>query len=511
MTDAASVIYMDNAATTAVDPRVAAAMAACLSSDGCHGNPASSSHAYGAAALARVEQAREQVAALIHAEPAGLIWTSGATESNNLAILGAARFAPERQRHLITARTEHKSVLGPCRQLESEGCQVTYLKPDSDGIVHPEQVAQALRPHTRLVSIMHVNNEIGVIQDIGAIGRLCREHGVLFHVDAAQSAGKSPIDVEAQGIDLLSLTAHKLYGPKGIGALYVRPRPRVGLVPLMFGGGQEHGLRSGTLPTHQIVGFGLACELAARESQDDATRIEELRARLWSGLRELGAVLHNGHPQTRVAHILNVSFEGVEGESLLCGLHDLAVSSGSACLSAAREASYVLRALGRSDALAQGSLRFSLGRFSRSSDIDVALAAVRREVTRLRRLSPASDAEWAGTLGSPEAEWVIGGAGSIEVGTWVRFALCLQGGRVTEARFRVYGCPHTVAAVAWFAQHARGRTLEELSDEGLEEVARRLDIPAEKLGRLLIVQDALRDCQQRKIGPRPQRAQETVS
>lgn len=394
MTSSGRIAYLDNAATTPVDPRVAAAMAECLSLDGCFGNP-STAHAYGAAARTRIEEARWQVGALIGADAAGIFWTSGATESNNLAILGAARYAARPGDHLVTARTEHKSVLDPCKQLEKEGFAITYLKPDSDGIVHADQVAAALRPTTRLVSIMHVNNETGVIQDAGAIGRVCRERGVLFHVDAAQSAGKTPIDVEAQGIDLLSLTAHKLYGPKGIGALYVRRRPRVGLVPLMFGGGQEGGLRSGTLPTHQIVGFGLACAIAGRELDADAKRIEALRARLWSGLRTLGDVLHNGHARERIAHILNVSFEGVEGESLLLGLQDLAVSSGSACSSATREPSYVLRALGRSDVLAQGSLRFSLGRFSTESDADDAIAAVTREVTRLRGLSPATDSGWA--------------------------------------------------------------------------------------------------------------------
>ena len=388
------VIYLDNAATTPVDPRVAAAMTACLTSDEYQGNPSSAGHAYGVAALARNEDARRQVARLIHADPAALVWTSGATESNNLAILGVMRFAPGTERHLVSARTEHKSVLDPCRQLEREGCRVTYLKPDGDGIVHPEQVKEALQPNTRLVTIMHVNNEIGVRQDVGAIGRLCRERGVLFHVDAAQSAGKTPIDIEAQCIDLLSLTAHKLYGPKGIGALYVRRRPRIGLVPLMFGGGQEGGLRSGTLPTHQIVGFGLACEIASQELESDARRIEGLRSKLWNGLRELGDVLPNGHASERIAHILNVSFQGVEGESLLFGLEELAVSSGSACSSGSGEASYVLRALGRSDALAQASLRFGLGRFSTEADVATAIEAVKREVVRLRRLSPACEEEW---------------------------------------------------------------------------------------------------------------------
>jgi len=489
-----TVVYMDYAATTPVDPRVAAVMAECLTRDGAFGNPASA-HAFGEAARVRVEEARAQVGALIHADPAALVWTSGATESNNLALLGAARFHAISGRHLVTARTEHKSVLDPCRQLEKEGFEVTYLKPDRDGLVHADEVAAALKPATTLVSIMHVNNEIGVVHDIGAIGRLCRERGVLFHVDAAQSAGKVAIDVEEQCVDLLSLTAHKLYGPKGIGALYVRRRPRIGLVPLLFGGGHEHGLRSGTLATHQIAGFGLACEIAARELDTDAARIEALRAHLWTGLGALGDLLQNGHPHSRIAHILNVSFEGVEGESLLHGLQDLAVSSGSACSSATKEASYVLRALGRSDAVAQASLRFSLGRFSTESDVELAIAAVTREVIRLQRLSPATTADWED--GGKTNERVVGEAGSVEVGTWVRFAIGFEDGRVTEARFKAYGCPHTLAAAAWLAEHLRGRALDAVLADGIQEVARHLEVPVEKLGRLLIVEDALRDCQRR--------------
>ena len=489
-----SVAYLDYAATTPVDPRVAAAMAECLTRDGVFGNPASS-HAYGAAARARVERARAQVAALIHADPAALVWTSGATESNNLALLGAARFHSTSGQHLITARSEHKSVLDPCKQLEKEGFEVTYLKPDHDGVVHAAELEAALRPATTLVSIMHVNNEIGVVQNIGAMGRLCRERGVLFHVDAAQSAGKIAIDVEGQCIDLLSLTAHKLYGPKGIGALYVRRRPRVGLVPLLFGGGHEHGLRSGTLATHQIAGFGLACEIAAGEIDSSARRVEVLRARLWNGLSTLGGVRYNGHPHSRIPHILNASFDGVEGESLLYGLHDLAVSSGSACSSAAQEPSYVLRALGRSDAEAQASLRFSLGRFSTESEVELAVAAVRREVTRLRQLSPATIEAWES--GATTTERAVGEAGSVEAGSWVRFAIGFEGGRVTEARFKVYGCPHTLAAAAWFAEQLRGRRLEEVLAGGVQEAARQLEVPVEKLGRLLIIEDALRECQRR--------------
>jgi cysteine desulfurase len=383
-------IYLDYAATTPVDPRVADAMIECLRPDGAHGNPSSIGHDFGRRARALVEKARAQVAGAIRALPASIIWTSGATESNNLAILGAARYAAtsgERGKHLISSRTEHKAVLDPLKQLEREGFDVTYLNPDADGIVQPEQVRAALRPHTVLVSLMHVNNEIGVVQDVASVGALCRERGVLLHVDAAQSLGKLPIDVAAMSIDLLSMTAHKAYGPKGVGALYVRKQPPVGLRPLIHGGGQEGGLRSGTLATHQIVGMGAAVEIAERERETDVARLAPLRDRLWSGLATLDAVELNGHRDARVASVLNVSFHGVEGESLQFGLRELAVSTGSACASASDEPSYVLRALGRSDALAQSSLRFSLGRFTTEAEIDTAIAAVKREVGRLRALN----------------------------------------------------------------------------------------------------------------------------
>jgi cysteine desulfurase len=384
------IVYMDYAATTPVDPRVAAALAQCLTLDGSFGNASSTGHSAGLAARRRVEEAREQVAQLIGAEPASIVWTSGATESDNLAILGSARFLRDRGTHVITAKTEHKAVLDPCRQLEKEGFRVTYLRPDRHGIVAPDEINEALTADTVLVSIMHVNNEIGVIQDIEAIGRACRERGVLLHVDGAQSVGKIPVDVASLHIDLLSLTAHKFYGPKGSGALYVRRRPRIGLAPLMFGGGQEGGVRSGTLATHQIVGLGAACAIASAESAADAQRIEALRGRLLAGLEALGGVHFNGHPQRRIPHVLNVSFEGVEGESLIFGMPGLAVSTGSACNSATQEPSYVLRALGRSDALAQGSVRFSLGKFSTSEDVEYALQVVSTEVRRLRQLSSAA-------------------------------------------------------------------------------------------------------------------------
>lgn len=383
------IIYLDYAATTPVDPRVADAMIECLRPDGAYGNPASMGHDVGRRARALVEKARQQVAASIGARPECIVWTSGATESDNLAIFGVARFHADRGRHLVTARTEHKAVLDPFKQLEREGFEVTWLKPGTDGIVRPEQVREALRPDTQLVSLMHVNNETGVIQDVAAVGAICRERGVAFHVDAAQSAGKLPLNVETMSIDLLSLTAHKSYGPKGIGALYVRRKPPLGLRPLLYGGGQEMGLRSGTLPTHQIVGMGLAFELGERDREEDVARIAQLRDRLWQGLSALGGVELNGDEQQRVCGVLNVCFHNVEGESLRFALRDLAVSSGSACASGSDEASYVLRALGRSDQLAQSSIRFSLGRFTTADEVDRAIASVTREVTRLRALLPA--------------------------------------------------------------------------------------------------------------------------
>jgi cysteine desulfurase len=384
----ATTIYLDYAASTPVDPRVADAMIECLRPSGPQGNPSSAGHEYGRRARGIVEKARVQVAAAIGARPECIVWTSGATESDNLAIFGVARFNADRGRHLVSSRTEHKAVLDPLKQLEREGFEVTWLKPESDGIVRPEQVRAALRADTQLVSLMHVNNEIGVVQDIASVGAMCRERGIAFHVDAAQSAGKLPLNVETMNVDLLSLTAHKIYGPKGVGALYVRRKPPLGLKPLIYGGGQEHGLRSGTLATHQIVGMGVAFEIAEREREQDVERIGALRDKLWAGIASIGDVCLNGHAQERVAGLLNISFRGVEGESLQFALRELAVSAGSACSSASEEASYVLRALGHSDQLAQSSLRFSLGRFTTDEQVATAIAAVKREVARLRSLSP---------------------------------------------------------------------------------------------------------------------------
>jgi cysteine desulfurase len=391
-------VYLDHASTTPVDPRVAAAMAQCLTAEGEFGNPASASHSFGDAAGALVETARAQVAAGVGAAPQEVVWTSGATEANNLAIFGVAQYYREHGRHIVTARTEHKAVLDPCRELERRGWRVTYLAPDSGGVIHPDQVAAALQADTVLVSIMQVNNEIGVIQDISAIGAVCAKHGgARLHVDAAQSAGKLAVDFAELGVDLMSLSAHKVYGPKGVGALLVSRRgsrggdpTRVQLTALQFGGGQELGLRAGTVATHQVVGMGLAFELARTAPPSEIERIAALRERLWQGLAPLSGIFRNGDAQRSVPHVLNVSFEGVEGESLLAAVRGrLAVSTGSACTSALQEPSYVLRALGRDDILSESSLRFGLGRGTSESDIDTAVAVVTQAVSRLRKISGA--------------------------------------------------------------------------------------------------------------------------
>jgi cysteine desulfurase len=382
---------MDYSATTPVDPRVAEKMCACLTPDGVFGNPASRSHAFGWAAESAVEEARRQVADLLSADPKEIVWTSGATESDNLAIKGAAHFYRKKGRHIVTCKTEHKAVLDTCRQLEREGFEVTYLDPEPSGLVDLGAFAASLRDDTVLASIMHVNNEIGVIQDIAAMGEMCRERKVVFHVDAAQSAGKVPIDLQALNVDLMSFSAHKIYGPKGIGALYVRRKPRVRIESQMHGGGHERGMRSGTLPTHQIVGMGEAFRLAREEMASENERVLGLRRRLWAGLEDMEQVFLNGDAERRVSGNLNVSFAFVEGESLIMALKDLAVSSGSACTSASLEPSYVLRALGREDELAHSSIRFTLGRFSTQEEVDYAVAKIRHQVQRLRELSPLWD------------------------------------------------------------------------------------------------------------------------
>jgi cysteine desulfurase len=379
---------MDYSATTPVDPRVAEKLCSHLTPDGVFGNPASRSHSYGWQAEQAVDDARAQVAGLVNADPREIVWTSGATESDNLAIKGAAHFYQKRGRHIVTLKTEHKAVLDTCRQLEREGFEVSYLDPEPNGLLDLDKLRSALREDTSVVSVMHVNNEIGVIQDIAAIGELCRERKIVFHVDAAQSAGKVPIDLQALKVDLMSFSAHKIYGPKGIGALYVRRKPRVRLESQMHGGGHERGLRSGTLPTHQIVGMGEAFRIAAEEMATENDRVLALRNRLWNGIKDMEEVHLNGDAEQRVAGNLNVSFAFVEGESLIMALKDLAVSSGSACTSASLEPSYVLRALGRQDELAHSSIRFSIGRFTTQEEVDWAIEKVREQVTRLRELSP---------------------------------------------------------------------------------------------------------------------------
>jgi cysteine desulfurase len=582
-------IYLDYAATTPVEPTVARAMSAALNATASYGNAGSITHAFGRRAAARIEAARAQVAGLIGAQPEDIVFTSGATEANNLAILGIARANADRKRHIITSRIEHKAVLDPCKQLEREGFTVTYLAPNANGQITPDAVEAWLRPDTALVSIMHVNNETGVIQDIRAIGALCRARGVPFHTDGAQSVGKLPMrvresaassanggtriahtDVEVLPIDMLSFTAHKIYGPQGIGALYVRPEVRPLLRPVTFGGGQERGLRPGTLALHQIVGFGVACEIAAWAVAKEPARLATLRDRMWQALQRLGGVHLNGEAAPRVAEILNVSFEGVEGESLVTGLTSLAVTTGSACNSASGEPSYVLRALGRGTELAQSSLRFSFGRATSDADIDQAAAAVIAQVEKLRRVSPASSdarlsaaipatpvpatvaavaplsraerranarraedrlvAEYAAAVetltgrfeavdldtlsprarkyfdelphagamtadsdakGSKGTQVARGEAGSIAEGAWVRFHLRVADGSVKAALFQAWGCPHTLAVTSWLTEQLPGRSLTDLVPGTPATWLEAMEVPVEKLGRLLTVEDAL--------------------
>lgn len=381
-------IYLDYAATTPVDPRVAEKMMQCMTMDGIFGNPASRSHRYGWQAEEAVDIARNQVADLINADPREIVFTSGATESDNLAIKGVAHFYHKKGKHIITSKTEHKAVLDTCRQLEREGFEVTYLEPESNGLIPLETIEAAMREDTILVSIMHVNNEIGVIHDIAAIGELCRSKKIVFHVDAAQSAGKLPIDVQSMKVDLISISAHKMYGPKGIGALYVRRKPRIRLEATMHGGGHERGMRSGTLATHQIVGMGEAAAIAKADMATDNARIRTLRDRLWNGVKGIEETYINGDFEQSYCGSLNVSFNFVEGESLMMALKDLAVSSGSACTSASLEPSYVLRALGLNDEMAHSSIRFSIGRFTTEEEIDHAIETINKSIGDLREMSP---------------------------------------------------------------------------------------------------------------------------
>ena len=383
-----STIYLDYASTTPVDPRVATKMMEFLTPEGEFGNPASRSHRFGWKADEAVEEARSHVANLVNCDPREIVWTSGATEADNLAIKGVARFYKSKGNHIITSKIEHKAVLDPCRQLEREGFEVTYLDPDEKGVVSPSAIKSAIKDSTVLVSIMHINNELGTLNDIAKIGEITREYGAFFHVDAAQSTGKVEIDLEKMPIDLMSFSAHKTYGPKGIGALYVRRKPRVRLEALIHGGGHERGMRSGTLATHQIVGMGEAFRIANKEMKKDHEKIYKYHEKFLEKVKEIDHVYINGDLKNKVPNILNVSFNFVEGESLIMGLKDIAVSSGSACTSASLEPSYVLRALGRKDELAHSSIRFSFGRFTNDDDVENTLDILGNVVHRLRELSP---------------------------------------------------------------------------------------------------------------------------
>ena len=381
-------LYFDYASTTPVDQRVIDKMKDCLSLDGNFGNPGSRSHAFGWQAEELVEEARINVSTLVNCDPREIIWTSGATESDNLAIKGAANFYKEKGNHIITSKIEHKAVLDTCRQLESEGFEVTYLDPNENGEISIESIEENIREETTLVSLMHINNEIGVVNDIEKIGELCRNKGIIFHVDAAQSAGKIEIDLSQLKVDLMSFSAHKIYGPKGIGALFVRRRPRIRLQPLFHGGGQERGIRAGTLPTHQIVGMGEAFKLSQTEMESDLSKISTYRDILWNGLSEMEEIYVNGSIDNGYPGIFNLSFNYVEGESLIMALKNIAVSSGSACTSASLEPSYVLRALGRPDELAHSSIRFSFGRFTKEEEVKSTVKLVQESVAQLREISP---------------------------------------------------------------------------------------------------------------------------
>ena len=398
-------IYLDYASTTPVDPRVIEKMHDCLSLEGNFGNPASRSHIFGWKAEEAVEEARSNVAALVNCDPREIVWTSGATESDNLAIKGAARFYKDKGNHIITSKIEHKAVLDSCRQLEREGFQVTYLDPDNTGIISPTQVIDAITEDTILVSLMHVNNEIGVINDIQGIAEITRSKGIIFHVDAAQSTGKVEIDLKKFKIDLMSFSSHKTYGPKGIGAMYASRKPRIRLEAQIHGGGHERGMRSGTLPTHQIVGMGEAFKIAKEDMLSDNKRIKKMRDRLWSELKDIEEVYLNGDTENRANGFLNVSFNFVEGESLMMALKDIAVSSGSACTSASLEPSYVLRALGMKDELAHSSIRFAVGRFTTDEEVDYTVSLVKSAVVKLRELSPLWDMYKDG-VDLDSVEWV---------------------------------------------------------------------------------------------------------
>lgn len=487
------IIYLDHAATTPVAPEVVAAMTRVLADPGFAANPAAA-HGAGRRAAAAVESARAAVAALIGAEPGEIIFTSGATESVNLAITGVARFLASRGRHLVTSLTEHPAGLETCRRLAAQGWRVTWLRPDAAGHITPAAVAAALQPDTVLVSLMHANNETGTLTDLGPIGALCRERGVLLHVDAAQSAGHVPLDVRALGIDLASVSAHKLGGPPGVGALFL-DRERVRRVePLLTGGGQERGLRPGTVPTHQVVGMGEACRLAATRLEADRRHVTALRDRLWSRLGALPGVHLNGDLARGTGHVLNVSVEGAEGESLHAALaRGLAVARAAACTSQGDEPSRVLRVLGRSPALAASSVRFSFGRTTTAGDIDRAADLFLAAVAGLRARAPGWSAPDTGPP-VPGDRLAAGEAGSEEAGTRVVFTARVRAGRLAGLDARVYGCPHTLAACDEAVRRLVGAPVGHLAGLVPGDLGAAVDLPPAKAGRLLVIQDALRNC-----------------
>jgi len=462
----------------------------CLAGDAGIGNSSSTTHHFGKLAADLIEQSRDQIAALIGADPREVIFTSGATESDNLSILGMARGRGDLGRHLITSRTEHKAVLDPCKYLQKRGWQVTWLEPQSDGLIDPVAVRAALRPDTQLVSIMHANNETGVVQDIAAIAAVCREAKVFFHVDAAQSVGKLPIDVQALDVDMLSISAHKMYGPKGIGALYLSARARPWLEPLSFGGGHERGLRPGTLATHQIVGFATAARLAANRMSADAQHSIALVHAFKQELSGLEGLRFNDHPKRRLPGLVSVTFEGVEGESLLAALPELAVSSGAACDSASGEPSYVLRAQGVPTEWARSTLRVAFGRHNTPEHVKVAAAAIRRAVSELRARDAATAPERPAGV---EGAWAVGEAGSYREGMRVRCFLALDAtGRIATVRFRAFACPELWRALQTFEQQWPGRRLDPTELGSPTSWAAQFQIPTEKLGRLIRVEDAWR-------------------
>lgn len=478
-------IFLDHASTTPVDPAVAEVMAEVLRGPLGIGNPASSSHAYGRDAAAAIKLARAEVATLVGAEPSAVIFTAGATESDNLAILGLARGRADHGRHLVTIRTEHKAVLDPFKQLEKRGWSVSWLEPARDGRVDPAVVAAALRADTQLISVMHANNETGVVQDIATIAEIARARGLFLHCDAAQSAGRLPIDLRALGIDLLSVSAHKLYGPKGIGALVVSDRARPWIEPLMWGGGHERGLRPGTPATHQIVGFGRAAKIVAQRREADAAHVERLVSILRERLATMTGLRWNDHPVHRLPGLVSLSIDGVEGESLIAALPTIAVSSGAACDSARGEPSYVLRAQGIAPELAQATLRIAFGRFNQAAEAEDAAVAIREAVIALRALD---------APGTPEGEgWSVGEAGTLREGARIRcFAKVDAAGRISALRFRAATCPQVSRVLGWLEESLVGRSAAQPTADGPREWAERFAVPTEKLGRLLRVEDAMR-------------------